>query len=63
MLDHRWMRGDFAGSTEGLSAFAERVWREINLPNLRNHIVRDRDVADFIVRKRRDHSVDRIEAR
>ena len=48
---------------EGLSAFAERVWREINLPNLRNHIVRDRDVADFVVRKRRNHSVERIETR
>lgn len=45
----------------GLAAFAERVWREINLPNLRNHIVRDRDLADFVVRKRRDHSVEHVE--
>ncbi len=47
----------------GISAFTERVWREINLPNLRHHIVRDRDLADFIVRKRRDHSVERVDVR
>jgi type I pantothenate kinase len=47
----------------GIAAFTDRVWREINLPNLRNHIVHDRAAADFIVRKRRDHSVERVESR
>jgi type I pantothenate kinase len=47
----------------GIGAFTERVWREINLPNLRNHIVQDRAAADFVVRKRRDHSVEHIDAR
>ncbi|MEI9992760.1 MAG: hypothetical protein WDM86_22340 [Rhizomicrobium sp.] len=37
--------------------FAGRVWKGINLPNLRDHIVKDRDAADVIVTKRADHSV------
>lgn len=37
--------------------FATRVWEGINLPNLREHIVKDRDAADLIVRKKPDHSV------
>ena len=41
--------------------FVSRVWAGINLPNLREHIVRDRDVADAVVHKTRDHSVDRTE--
>ena len=32
-------------------AVAGQVWRAINLPNLREHIVRGRDVADIVVRK------------
>ena len=39
--------------------FVSRVWAGINLPNLRDHIVHDRDVADIVVHKTRDHSVDR----
>ena len=37
--------------------FAKRVWDGINLPNLREHIVKDRDAADVVVTKRHDHSV------
>ena len=37
--------------------FARRVWEGINLPNLREHIVKDRDAADVIVTKRADHSI------
>ncbi|MSP49829.1 MAG: type I pantothenate kinase [Alphaproteobacteria bacterium] len=38
-------------------AFAARVWTDINLPNLRNHIRADRDAADLVVRKAADHSL------
>jgi type I pantothenate kinase len=38
-------------------AFAKRVWQEINLPNLRNHIVQDRAAADLVVRKAADHHI------
>lgn len=37
--------------------FAARVWAGINLPNLRDHIVRDRDAADVVVRKNADHGI------
>jgi type I pantothenate kinase len=36
---------------------AEVVWRGINLPNLREHIVRARDVADIVVAKGTDHAI------
>ena len=36
---------------------AGQVWRAINLPNLREHIVRGRDVADIVVRKGADHAI------
>ncbi|MEJ0026537.1 MAG: hypothetical protein WDN01_10960 [Rhizomicrobium sp.] len=39
------------------AAFAGRVWEGINLPNLREHIVKDRAAADVIVTKAADHSV------
>jgi len=42
---------------EAAHAFVSRVWEGINLPNLREHIVKDRDAADVIIRKVRDHSV------
>lgn len=45
----------------GRRAFAARVWRNINLPNLREHIVVDRAAADLVVRKAADHSVERID--
>ena len=38
-------------------AFAGHVWRMINLPNLREHIVQGRDVADVMVRKGADHGI------
>ncbi len=38
-------------------AFAAGVWQTINLPNLREHIVKDRDAADLVVAKAADHSV------
>ena len=34
-----------------------RVWTQMNLPNLREHIIRARDQADIVVRKRADHSL------
>jgi type I pantothenate kinase len=43
--------------------FARRVWLGINLPNLRDHIVKDRDRADVVVRKAADHSIAAIELR
>lgn len=41
--------------------FAKRVWEGINLPNLRDHIVKDRDAADFVVRKSADHGIAAVE--
>ena len=38
-------------------------WDGINLPNLRDHIVRDRDAARFVVRKAGDHRVTAVEER
>jgi type I pantothenate kinase len=44
-------------------AFAIRVWQMINLPNLREHIVKGRDVADLVVRKGADHAILDVAAR
>ncbi len=41
-------------------AFAVQVWRKINLPNLRQHIVHARDRADWVVRKGAGHSIETI---
>lgn len=39
-------------------AFARSmVWAQMNLPNLREHIVKARDEADIVVRKQADHSL------
>jgi type I pantothenate kinase len=43
--------------------FVQRVWNGINLPNLREHIVRDRDAADVVVKKAGDHTVKAVEWR
>jgi type I pantothenate kinase len=43
--------------------FAKRVWDGINLPNLREHIVKDRDAAHFIVHKSADHAIATIHRR
>jgi len=48
---------------EAAHAFVTRVWTGINLPNLREHIIKDRDAADVVVRKSRDHSVSKIVVR
>jgi type I pantothenate kinase len=40
-----------------LEAFARQVWREINLPNLTDHIAPLRAAADLVVAKRADHSL------
>jgi type I pantothenate kinase len=37
--------------------FAGQVWRAINLPNLREHIARGRDVADVVITKGADHAI------
>jgi type I pantothenate kinase len=36
---------------------AGQVWRAINLPNLREHIVKARDFADVLVSKGADHAI------
>jgi len=38
-------------------AFAARVWQAINLPNLREHIAKARDVAEIVVSKGPDHAI------
>ena len=38
-------------------AFAAQVWRTINLPNLREHIVKARAVAELVVSKGADHAI------
>jgi len=43
--------------------FATRVWNGINLPNLREHIVNDRDAAHAVVRKGPDHDIAQIALR
>jgi type I pantothenate kinase len=43
--------------------FVDRVWNGINLPNLREHIVKDREAADLVVRKAADHTVAGVEVR
>lgn len=44
-------------------ALAGQVWRAINLPNLREHIVHGRDIADIVVRKGPDHAILGVTAR
>jgi type I pantothenate kinase len=41
-------------------ALAATVWQDINLPNLREHIVLARDRADWIVRKGVGHAIESI---
>jgi type I pantothenate kinase len=47
-------------SPEEAQAFAVRVWQGINLPNLREHIVRARDQANWVVRKGPGHVIEAI---
>jgi hypothetical protein len=39
------------------------VWEAINLPNLRDHIVRARALADIVIRKGPDHAIEAIGGR
>ena len=39
------------------TTFARSVWAGINLPNLREHIIQQRDLADIVVRKGPDHEI------
>jgi type I pantothenate kinase len=48
----------FVGLTpEEIDALARDVWRAVNLPNLREHILPTRERADVVVEKRADHSI------
>lgn len=53
------LRGD--GPEE--RARGERLWRDVNLPNLRGPIAAGRARADLIVRLRPDHGLDTLEER
>ena len=46
---------------KGVADLAHRVWEGVNLPNLRQHIVRARPVADLVVRKGPDHGITGID--
>lgn len=48
---------------DAVRAFSQRVWNGINLPNLREHIIRDREAADVVVRKHPDHGLAAIAMR
>ncbi|MCA6226896.1 MAG: type I pantothenate kinase, partial [Phenylobacterium sp.] len=42
---------------DAVTGLARRVWEGVNLPNLRQHIVRARPTADLVVRKAADHAI------
>jgi type I pantothenate kinase len=44
----------------GARAFAKVVWERINLPNLRDHIVGARDLADIVIHKGAGHEIEAI---
>ena len=57
--------GSFYARFRGLDGdqaaqLARTVWTQVNLPNLRDHIVKARDVADIVVRKRADHVIEAV---
>ena len=39
---------------------AATVWRQVNLPNLHDHIIKARSAADIVVRKRADHAIEAV---
>ena len=45
------------------TAFAQNVWRSINLPNLRENILPTRERADLILTKRPDHTLGEVRLR
>jgi len=47
----------------GARGFAKMVWEAINLPNLRDHIVQARALADIVIRKGPDHAIEAIGGR
>jgi type I pantothenate kinase len=47
-------------SAEEVETVAVNVWRRINLPNLREHIIRARAEADWVVRKSAGHVIEAI---
>ena len=50
-----------AMSDEDLRATAQWVWREINAPNLHQHVAPSRERADLVLHKGEDHRVTRVE--
>jgi type I pantothenate kinase len=54
----------FTGLTEAQTRdVAAHAWRTVNLPNLRDHIVRAREVADIVVRKGEGHVIEALATR
>ena len=47
-------------SREEATAFAQRLWQKVNLPNLLENILPTRQRADVIIHKRADHTADRL---
>lgn len=47
----------------GARGFAKMVWEAINLPNLRDHIVQARALADIVIRKGPNHAIEAIGGR
>lgn len=47
----------------GRRDFSRRVWQSINLPNLLDHIVKDRDAADLALHRTADHRIDKVTER
>lgn len=47
-------------SREEAVAFAQRLWQQVNLPNLLENILPTRQRADVIIHKRADHTADRL---
>src|SRR5699024_3614353 len=43
--------------------YARKVWREVNLVNLNEHILPTRDRADVVIHKTTNHYVDKIAVR
>ena len=47
----------------GVTQVAKAVWSGVNLPNLRNHILAVRAIADVVVHKAADHNIDLVEVK
>lgn len=48
---------------ESVMAMARRVWRDVNLPNLREYILPTRERATVILHKEADHSINEVALR